>query len=84
MTLECHHTFCRDCISTWLSIRDNCPTCRCEAPEELIPNYGYTEREFVDENGEFVTEIEFLQEGEGVVEMHQDPEGRWYPLIILD
>jgi len=82
-TLECRHSFCRDCINQWLSVANNCPTCRRQAPGEFDPDFGFTTT-YVRINGKLVARIEFLEKGEGVVEMYQDSEGRWRPRIILD
>jgi len=27
---KCFHIFCKQCLSNWLKINNNCPACRCE------------------------------------------------------
>uniref|UniRef100_A0A667XPC5 RING-type domain-containing protein n=1 Tax=Myripristis murdjan TaxID=586833 RepID=A0A667XPC5_9TELE len=36
VSLLCGHSFCRECITNSLSIKDQCPQCRTTVPKEIV------------------------------------------------
>ena len=39
---NCNHYFCKTCISTWLDIKQNCPSCRAYVNKNQLTNILHT------------------------------------------
>lgn len=82
--LNCSHTFCKECIQTWLKSQKSCPICRtaCKArgfSSDLIANSAVGELEVICQNGGCVWTgpLNALEKHETLCKYHPDRLEPW-------
>ncbi|KAJ1872566.1 E3 ubiquitin ligase [Coemansia sp. RSA 486] len=74
-TLNCGHTFCKECLIQWLAVGKMCPTCR--APVTQRPSVSYAIQEIVNcivaDRAEDPPSSSAVTASGGIADAHADP-----------